>query len=161
MSRKLLFVGSSTDLDRMRDLQKDPEVVHSYDYVSWRAKGPLEGLIWKEARKVMVRAKLSDLQAAVIEAHLRGYNDSQIATRLERIDGTSRTRQTIRQIRITANRQLSAIPNLGILTVLYELFGKQPVNELRADRFEANLRKNCTVNILCSKPQELTVSPIK
>jgi hypothetical protein len=113
----------------------------AYDYVSSRTEGPLAGLIWKEVRKILRKARLTPLQAAVTELHLLGSSDPEIAILLKRVDGRTRSRQAIRDARGNANRKLRKLPHLGVLTVLYEAFDRQAVNEVRADRFEERLKR--------------------
>jgi len=115
----------------------------SYDYVSFQAEGPLAGLIWKEVRKVLKKARLTMLQAAVVELHLLGHSDEEIATQLKTVDGVERTRQTIFQAREGADEKLGNLKHLGVLTILYEEFRRRPVNELQADRFEEKMQKLC------------------
>ena len=90
---------------------------------------------------MLKRARLTDLQTAVIEMHLLGKSDPEIAIDLERVDGIERTRQAVRDARMNANHKISKIKHLGILTVLYEEFSKKAINEYQTDKFEEILKK--------------------
>lgn len=138
------------DIERVQAyvVQSESEIIEpigagkrAYDYVSFKAEGPLAGLIWKEVRKVLKRARLTDLQAAVTEMHLLGKSDPEIAIDLERVDGVERTRQAVRDVRMNANSKLGKMRHLGILTVLYEEFNKTVINEYQTDKFEEMLKK--------------------
>lgn len=135
MARRTIYVD---DIERVQShlIDADLEPIesigvgkHAYDYVHFQAEGPLAGLIWKEVRKILKKARLTDLQAVVTELYLLGKSDAEIAIDLETVDGIKRSRQAIRYIRINANAKLNKIQNIGLLTVLYEEFGRDITNK--------------------------------
>jgi hypothetical protein len=93
-------------------------------------------MIWKEVRKILRKAHLTPLQVAETQLHLLGSSDPEVAILLKRVDGRTRSRLAIRDTRGNANTKPRKLPHLGVLTVLYEAFDRQAVNEVRVDRFE-------------------------
>ena len=95
-----------------------------YDYVSDEADGPLAELMWCEVRRAFKSAKLTALEAGVVDAYMRGHKDKAIADGYNKMQKTDRyNRHAIKVIRQQAFKKLRNCPDLGLMTDILETFG--------------------------------------
>ena len=96
-----------------------------WDYVSQcRDESPLGMLLWAEVRKIFRKAGLSDLQAQVMEGHMMGCSDRQIADEINEACHTEQhDAHSIACARLAATDKILRQPKKGLVTVMIETFG--------------------------------------
>jgi hypothetical protein len=110
-----------------------------FDYVPvCREDTPLGGLLWAEVWGCFRKARLTDLEAAVMEVYLLGCKDRQIADGLNGLYGVEEyTRHNVSSIRQGAARKIVKLRDIGLGTVLVETFG---LRACRRELSETSLR---------------------
>lgn len=126
MARRSVLCEYIDDLPDIRILPGEGR----YDYVSVTAGGPLRLLVWTEVVEVLRKARLTALEAAVVDAYMRGYVDAQIADGLNRLYQLEDhyNRNAIKAMRRRAFEKIRKCPHIGVLTAMYEEFPVSWVN---------------------------------
>lgn len=148
MSRKTIAL--SQIIDELPEAKSIQEVYRPspHSYVSFECdSSPIAGLLWREIRRIPHRAKLTDWEEVVFDLFCRGLTDADIGRIFVNPDtGRPRTRQTIREIRMSAFKKIRCLPHLGCLTVMIEELGWPGVREYLADMFERNEHQSYTLS---------------
>lgn len=101
------------------------------DYVSELRDGtPMAGLIWEEAHRIMRDARLTGYQSAIFRVWLQGWDPTTIGVMFPNPEtGEARDPTTIRECILASLKKISKLKHLGLLTVMIESQGWQPVRD--------------------------------
>lgn len=145
VSRALLEDGLQRGIDWDGITDHDSLRIDPREYVSVEVDGsPFERLLWREIKQMMIRARLTDWQAAAFVAHLKGLSIAETALIYNRTKGT--IQEHLRRALI----KCASVPNRGLLTVMIEELGWPAVREHMSSKLEMRIkaRKNAQKNIL-------------
>lgn len=117
-------------------LDEEVQTGSPLDYVSQARDADLLGMLfWCDLVGCMRRARLTGLEAKVMTAYMRGYSDRQIAGALNMLAGEEHySGQAICNLRYGARKKLQNLSDIGVATVLVELFGLRNVRRSLSER---------------------------
>lgn len=122
MARRSVVIDYIDEIPEIRILPAG----RRYEYVSCEAEGPLCQLMWCEVLTVLKDAKLTALEAGIVDCYYRGFRDRAIAEGYNKmLDREHYTRNSIKSIRLQAFKKLRRHPDLGVLTELLDVFPKR------------------------------------
>ena len=114
MANRVVAVG--IDVDKINNLGASPwETPSRGAYVGGPyAEGPWLSLLWKDLRLLEKRSRMTEIQAAVFEAHIFGVSNARIA------EARDISESTVSRHLCTALCKAEKNIEKGMLTVIYE-----------------------------------------